>query len=809
MGIFRRILDKLRKRTYDPLDIVEEFWEADFGKPKKRRFTGEKGESYRGFFEEGKLNLELRKKSLFAWIEDPLYRYRDLVIEGVIDFSLSKGHCSGGFLFRHTGADTYYYFLVSNTGYFRFDVVFNGNPIKLIGWTRITGDAADPCGIRIIANGTSFIFCINDETVAEIEDETIDAGGIAFAGQNYLEEDAVRLSLSELTVESRPYHVEAQYVRWRNIYPIAPEQRIAFGESLFNLGHYNPAVIQFKKAAKYRKLDTASLILFGESLLRLDLFDQVIDAADLILRSDPENIEGIILKADALYSLHRLIEGRAFIRESVEKVGGRPLLWNILGNTEYALGNIESAAEAYDEAARLDPDTAIFFINAGRSYYRAGDKVSALERYTKAARLFFRQEAVEDLISVLADIENIDPECPTAKELRGKLLFQDGEFEKAEELFRTLIENDTEDASIYYLEGLLRLREDDRTGARFYFRKAVELEDDYYLYWFKLAETEYALGRSPEEPLERALACESDDPWVYNFAGLLKMEAGELEEALEFFTKARGLDGGEADIYLNLSEALYSAGRAGEAVHLLEGFPGESGKVWNQLGNIRSRRGDFAAAAEAYEHCLAEDPDNTDYIGNAASVYIELEEYSRAEELLRRGLEIEPGGRQYNLMGTVAMKLGEYSRAEKAYEAGLALEPENRGIRGNLVDLLCTLGNFTKARKILEADEGFRETPKGAGLEKKISEGLEVRYVCSSCGREWIAPKNVEEQGVLRLRGELPDESPAGECPGCGALYCVACAKDHLDEGRFTCKHCGTHLKLLDERIKYLVSRYI
>jgi tetratricopeptide (TPR) repeat protein/DNA-directed RNA polymerase subunit RPC12/RpoP len=809
MGFFKRILDSLRTTKHGPLDIVSEFWEADFRKPKKRRFPQAAEEYYRSFFEKDRLCLELFKKSVFAWIEDPLYRYRDVVLEGTVSFDETNGHSSAGFVFRHTGADTYYYFLISNTGFFRFDAVFNGNPVKLIGWTRIEEEIGSVCDVRIIANGTSFVFCVNDSTVAEIEDELIDAGGIAFAAQNYEEKETGRFYLKGFVLESRPYHIEAQYVRWKELLTVRPAQRAALAESFYNLGHYNPAAIQLKKAAKQAKLDTGHLILLGECLLRLELYDQVLEPAGEALRRDPGNMEAIILQADALYSLHRLLDARAFLHNTIEAAADSAVLWNLWGNVEYGLGNISEAAEKYEKAAELDPETAIFPIHAGRCCSRLGDCGKALAWYEDGARLLFRQEAFDDIVYVLRDIRGIDPENPAAQSIQGKIYFQNGNFPEADTLFASLIGRGEADAGVFYLSALLRVREGDRRRALELFNRALELEDDYYLYWFKRAETEYALGGDPEYALERSLACGPDDPWVFNFAGMLRMEQGDVAGALPFFRKAYAYDSGAEDIGINLSEALAAAGRPEEAAAILLQFPEGPCAVMNQLGNIYARQGKFEAAAAAYEKCIEGEPKNTAYIENAASVYIELDQISRAEELLRKGLSTAPSAGQYNLMGNVAVLLGEYSRAEQAYEAGLELGPENSGIRSNFAELLCTLGDFKRAKKIVESDAAFAGSSRGAVLLGKIREGLEARYTCSSCGREWIVPKDVPEQGRMLLRGELPDECPAGECPDCGRLYCVACAKRHLDEGRFICEHCGKRLKLLDNRIKYLVSRYM
>jgi predicted RNA-binding Zn-ribbon protein involved in translation (DUF1610 family) len=54
-----------------------------------------------------------------------------------------------------------------------------------------------------------------------------------------------------------------------------------------------------------------------------------------------------------------------------------------------------------------------------------------------------------------------------------------------------------------------------------------------------------------------------------------------------------------------------------------------------------------------------------------------------------------------------------------------------------------------------------------------------------------------------------PDESPAGACPRCGNIYCIACRKAELSDSRFTCPDCGEALKLSDNRLRYLVRESI
>jgi tetratricopeptide (TPR) repeat protein len=304
---------------------------------------------------------------------------------------------------------------------------------------------------------------------------------------------------------------------------------------------------------------------------------------------------------------------------------------------------------------------------------------------------------------------------------------------------------------------------------------------------------------------------------VYNFAGLVFRNLGDNESALKFFMEAYKLNSDEADICINLSETLADLGEYGKAETLLLTLASGSAPVYNQLGNIYARRRQYKNAAKQYEMALGLDPKNPIYLENAAGVFIEVDELTRAEELLRKGLEIEPSSSLYKLMGYIAVKLGEYSRAEKSYEAGLALDPGNSFIRLDLAELWFSLGRYEGAKKLLEEGPHLNENPQPQAdknpaikaLLDKIRDQLESAFFCGLCGMEWRVPKEVPEQGQLLVKGELSDASPAGECPECGAVYCVGCAKEYLDDGRFLCPKCGVRLKLGGDQIKYIVAKYL
>ncbi len=810
MRLIRRLINLFKRNAPDPAEVLEEVWETDFVREKQRRFLPADEGTYAARFEDSSLVLELKKNHLFAWVEDPLYIYRDFVLEGEVSIDGENGHSSAGFIFRCSSEDFYYYFLVSSRGYFRFDAVFNGTPMPLIDWTPCPEIKRQGLPLRIVASGTNFVFCIDDVAVAEIEDDKIEAGGIAFAAQNYGEKPTALFYLHWIILDSLPPHVLSSYYRWKNLYPMPAKYRLELARSLFRGGQLAAAAVQFKKAASKRELPAEDELLFTECYVGLGLYESALERVEAALSKNQDLRDGIVAKADLLYSLGRMLDLRDFVRPHIEKFTEEPILWNLLGNAEYSLGNIEAAAEAYEYALRLEPEVPHFSLNLARCYERSQKPGQGVSTYLDAARLFFRQERYDELLPVLMAVETLDPENLEGKALRGKLLFQDEQFAEADRLFRELIDAGAEDASIYYLTALICLQEGRTQEAVSLLEKTVRLEPDYYLYWFKLGEVQFSLGKDPHEAVNKALECAPADQWVCNLAGLVYEAEGKTDEAIRMFQEARKAAPDNIDIIINQSQALYRSGNIEGAFRILADPAREDFRIYNHRGNLYSGLGQYEKAAAEYEQALRLAPEDRDILQNIAAVSIELDMLSRAEELLGKALELGPMPSVYNLMGNVTFLMGQFERAEAAYREGLSLEPENLLLRLNYADFLYQRGKYDEAAAVLAArPDKEKETERERELKQKIRDAAEVEIYCALCNRTWRVARNIEPQRLRRFQGEPPEESPAGRCPECGKVYCVACAKAYLEKGRFMCPECNKALKLSDDYLIYLVSMHI
>jgi tetratricopeptide (TPR) repeat protein len=787
----------------------------------QKPFPTARESSYSAAYEGRAYELTLQKDSVFAW--ETLAgdkRFTDFILEAEVEPDPSNGHSAAGVLFRHVNDENFYSFLLSSRGNFRVDILFNNHPMKLVDWTRVPEPdperppaAAANRLLRVIGHGSRFSFHVDDEWVAEVEDEMLPEGSIGFAAQNFADAGRGVFRLRRLLVEARPILVERDHLRSWYYAPASPAARLRLAETLYGSGSYRPAAVQLRKGLKDRTGSPREHFLLAECYMRLSMHDDALAEVNLVLGEQPAHAEARLEKANLLYLAQRLLEARDSLLEGFAdlSIPRSPGALNLLGNAEYGLGNWEKAVDAYRAAAEQQPDMPLFSQNAARALEQAGLKDEAVQMYLRAARILFAEEAFDELSLVVPRVRSLAPEHPEVLALEAKMLYREGRTEESSAILRRLEEQGSADSAVHYLLGIILTARGARAEALPRLARAAALEPDFPLYQFRLAETLHLLGNDPREPLARARSLAPSDPWVNNLEGQLRMEAGDPAGAVSFLTVARDSAPGEEIVCLNLSEALARSGRGAEALEVIDGHAsraGESARTANQRGNVLALTGDKQGAVREYEKAIRMDPETPAYKENCAAACIELDMVHRAEELLAQIEPDHPSASVYNLLGQVAALKGERARAELAYSEGLERDPGNPDITVNLALLLRERGRHDEARdlllSVLAAHPGHA---RARSLRERIRAEREQMIRCAACGREWWAPRELPPQPALHVRGEPPADAPAGRCPSCRKVYCVGCASAHVRDMRFFCPDDGEFLKLSDDALKWLLAR--
>ncbi len=836
--------DRFRKLPLDLEALAEEKWVADFTKQKKARFPEENQEAYTAVYQKGALLLSIKKSNCMVWIDDPMYRYSDLVIEGDLQFHDTKGYYAAGFQFRKTDDFSYYSFLISTKGYFRMDLRFNNSPVVLVGWTEIPDlEVQSPFRLhfRLIALGSKFTLILNNRWVAEVSDDTIPSGKIAFLGTVYDAPSQLpaptsySIALDHLILESRTIEVEAHHLRWNTLIKVDPQARLRLAETFFAMDQSLPALVQLKKAWKVQGYHRTQeeLLLAAKCALLLSLYEEAEEYLDRCIEEDPDSDlarQALNEKAKSLYLQDKFAQLKDHLEEALRYFPQDPTLLTLLGHTYTYFKDPQSASQTYDRALSLEPNNGLIAQDAAQAYEQLGRIGDAEDRYVKAARAFFAAENFDDLTLVLQRLFELAPQNPEIHAIAGKRAYAledwataSKELAEAQRLYALLESTGgwagERDPAVPYLQGLLRLREGKRKAALPFFEQAVRLAPDYGPFRFRLAECRFLLAKKSDDPelneqLEAALRLSPDDGWVANLAAQVAMARGHLDEAKTYLDKAETLLGRVPALLANKAELRFLLGDPDGALGILntQGIVDEQGIMDNEAGNILVRLERFEEAEQRYQNALKADPENLEYLSNRSRCLIELGQYGEADTLLAQAYEKSPNAEFLELIAYVAVKKGEYPRAEASLRLALEQNPDSVSALNSLAWIYSTMGRWARAEEYIQrlerlvspGTEAFRST---AELRKQFLEATTKSVACGVCGRLWRVERNPQPSPPLRLVAQPPEDLPAGTCPSCGKTYCIACVKASLDtQGRFVCPQCGERLKLFDEGLKKLVA---
>tara|TARA_Y100000815_G_scaffold128884_1_gene116329 strand:- start:112 stop:648 length:537 start_codon:yes stop_codon:yes gene_type:complete len=145
--------------------------------------------------------------------------------------------------------------------------------------------------------------------------------------------------------------------------------------------------------------------------------------------------------------------------------------------------------------------------------------------------------------------------------------------------------------------------------AEFVLQRIIAEHPGYAPAYVELAELQARTFRPDEAiaTLEASVANRGKDPVVLNNIGVLYLQQGNADAAVDAFGDAVDLDGGEARYWSNLGLALAMVGRDDEAFSAYRRALSLAETHWN-IGVARAARGDGEAAHASFETAMELDP---------------------------------------------------------------------------------------------------------------------------------------------------------------------------------------------------------
>ena len=228
-----------------------------------------------------------------------------------------------------------------------------------------------------------------------------------------------------------------------------------------------------------------------------------------------------------------------------------------------------------------------------------------------------RKLELDKLKGLVAKVQSYDrmyPYSPYYKTLMGIGYSRLGDKRMALKAFQDALSVGQSDPDIYYDIGLLYLELKAPQKAEQYLKRAVRLNKKGAIYWYKLGDAYYEMGRLEEAfrcyDRYRSLALGAADSELFYKMGLVAYKLKRLKRALYYFRLA---------------------------IYTSENLAG----VYYNLGNTYFMLGNYKMAKWAYLHSLKLRKDNPNALYNLAKTYEAIGDVKKADFYLRKAKSIK------------------------------------------------------------------------------------------------------------------------------------------------------------------------
>ena len=261
----------------------------------------------------------------------------------------------------------------------------------------------------------------------------------------------------------------------------------------------------------------------------------------------------------------------------------------------------------------------------------------------------------------------------------GMAAIQEASYDTAVEYFNHSIEEGKDLQLAYRGLGMAYMNQGEYEAARDAFVQALQngsfyvndLEEDISCYlasaYYKMGDYENAIAT-----YTNVLQVSKKNDDLYYLRGVVQLEAGNLEAAIQDFDKAVSLDTKDCDRYINIYKALAQAGEKERGKAYLEQSSSLlKDKQTYEKGRILYYMEDYNGAVSILES-LSEAGDNgaTLYLGKS---YEALGDMNYAASLYEKYLQTdETNGEVYNQLGLCKLNMGEHETALSCFQKGIA-----------------------------------------------------------------------------------------------------------------------------------------
>jgi putative PEP-CTERM system TPR-repeat lipoprotein len=485
------------------------------------------------------------------------------------------------------------------------------------------------------------------------------------------------------------------------------------------------------------------------NLARLEAFIKD-DAAmlawiDRAEKAHPAALEPRYMHAQYLFQKNKPHQAVAVAQEVAARSPDDPAVLRLLGETQIAAGQANSAIKTYRQLVRVSPDDLEVRYRLAVAYKMADD-LGSHEDTLNAVLLKepTHQRAVTDLARLKLDAGDFDgsvalaqsgletyPDDPALTEVAARAHQALGRSAEAIALFRSLMARLPSSAEAHFLLGRALGQSGELQEGLSYINKTLELDASHH--GARLIRARALLAQSDRAgaraDLDLLLAALPDNAEVLDLQGVMLLADGSPAEAASAYERALVTAPSPTRV-IQLARARWLAGDQDNAIISLRSWlndhPTDIGPR-ESLAEYLLARSEYQAARDEYASLIEYNQDNWAMRNNYAWVLWKLGQVDAALEQAEAADKIQPGDpRILDTLGAILLDSGSPERALTVLRDAAKAAPKHPTIQYHFAQALAQTGASDEARQILQTvlneTVSFDERDDAEALLEKLSQ---------------------------------------------------------------------------------------
>ena len=564
--------------------------------------------------------------------------------------------------------------------------------------------------------------------------------------------------------------------------------RKRLGETYARVGDTRGALDEYVRAADLLPNDIDVQLDAGSLLLAVRKPEEALARAEAVLKVDPTNVQGLVLRGGALAGLTSYKDALKSIEDAIQLDPDRGRTYTTLGLLKQSHGQQDQAEAAFRKAVELSPKDVQVYLSLGNFYWAVGRPKDAERTFLQAlevepsngaanrfmASLTFamgKEEDAEPYLLRIADgskelvntltlvdyyqridrpqdaITRLDA-VPNGRAIPAVALriaraqAATGRRDEAKALVEEILKNNPKDADAHLLKSRLLLQDGAREEAFAAVRAATSAD-------LSSAEAQFALGRAyaqrgdiaaAEAAFREVLRINPRAAAAQAELARLQTQTGKLDESLSTAGEAVRIDSRNQLARIEFVRSLIAAkdyARAErEVARLKADFP-DSPAVYVQEGRLAILRNDFSRAQTALQKAEGLAPGSIDTLRAFLELDLKQNDLASARARLESSLQKGDSPQLLLLAGRTYLSMKDEASAEKTLRAATEADPSMLPPYGLLGDLYLSQKKLDLALQQFEALASRQEKP--------IAALTMVGMILKQQGKNDLAKKRYED----------------------------------------------------------------